>query len=468
MHARTAMGIQVSLGWWVAALCCGQGSATEDAPPRPNVLFIAIDDLNDWVGCLGGHPQSSTPNIDRLANRGVLFTNAHCPAPLCNASRAALLSGAPPHESGVYENNQPWRPAIPHVATLPEHFRQSGYHAAAGGKIFHGSFNEPGAFSEYWRRPGDPSPNPVDLRRPKGNMAWGPVDAPNSVMGDHKLVDWAISKLREPRNRPQLLMVGFVKPHLAWFAPREHFDALPLNSIELPPTRAGDLDDVPTIGRKFATGDGLHAAVLKAGLHREGVRAYLAAVRFVDRQVGRLLDALDQSPQGGETIVVLWSDHGWHLGEKEHWKKFTLWERSTRVPLTIVAPGVAKPGARCNRSVSLMSLYPTLVELCGLPPAEAASAPSLAPLLKDPDAVWPHAALTTYRRGNHSVKWGDWRYIRYQDGSEELYDLAVDPHEWTNRADDPSTAAVKEKLRTFLPTRDAPEARRAPGRKEDV
>lgn len=424
---------------------------------RPPVIFIAVDDLNDWVGCLNGHPQTYTPNVDRLAARGVLFRAAHCAAPLCNPSRAALLSGVRPHESGVYLNAQPWRPALPQAVTIPQYFAQQGYHVAGGGKIFHGAFNEPAAFSEYFGAERSPRPLPAHVHRPgaKSNLTWGPVEGDDDVMGDAQLVDWAIEKLNETREKPLFLAVGFRKPHLSWFVPKKYFAQHPLSGVKLPPLIDHDLDDVPEAGRAMAQSNDDHPAILKSGLHQEAVQAYLATISFHDAQLGRLLDALDAHPRGKEAIIVYWSDHGWHLGEKEHWRKFTLWERATRVPLIISAPGTTKPGTTCDRTVDLMTLYPTLIELCGLPARAELRNPSLVPLLRDPQSSWPHYALTTFMRGNHSVRRDQWRLIRYADGSEELYDHQSDPNEWTNLAGDSKYASIASELRELLPTEDA-------------
>jgi len=314
----------------------GAGAASLAAPrlglgageKRPDVLFLAFDDLNDWIGCLGGHGDAKTPHFDALAKRGMLFTNAHCAAPLCNASRAALMSGIRPATSGVYLNPQPWRPVMKDVVTLPQHFMAHGYKAIGSGKIYHGAF-------------------------PDASMA------------------------------------------------------------------------------------------------------------FADACLGRVLEALDSGPYAKDTIIVLWGDHGWHLGEKLHWRKFTLWEEATRCPLMVVAPGVTRPGGVCRKPVNLLDIYPTLVDLCGLKPNRRLEGRSLLPLLKDPDAEWDRPSLCTYQRGNHSLRDERWRYIRYRDGSEELYDHGRDEMEWTNLAGETRYDDVKKRLGKWLPKSDAPDAPRA-------
>jgi arylsulfatase A-like enzyme len=432
---------------------------------KPNVLFIAVDDLNDWVGCLGGHPDSKTPNIDRLAARGVNFTRAYCAAPACNPSRAALLTGRRPSTSGVYLNSQPWRPAMPDVQTMPQYFSKHGYRTVGGGKIFHGSFHEAAGWDFYQKQGQFPEPD----KRPHngipntGHFDWGPVHVDDDAMGDHVTVDWAISELGKAQEKPLFLACGFIRPHLPFYAPAKYFEQYPLDKIAIPEVPEGDLADVPPAGVKMARPDGDHAKVIAAGQHRHAVQAYLASIAYVDFEVGRLLDALDASPLAKNTIVVFWGDHGWHLGEKQHWGKWTGWQRATRVPLAIVpAKGAAdiEAGTRTSEPASLLDLYPTLIELCGLPPREGLSGVSLAPLMRDPKLDTGRAVISTFEAGNHAVIDSRWRYIRYADGSEELYDTRSDPHEWTNLAGQPEHAARMKDLARRLPARSAePEQR---------
>lgn len=432
---------------------------------RPNVLFIAIDDLNDWVGCLGGHPDARTPNIDRLAARGVNFTRAYCSAPACNPSRASLLTGTLPSTSGVYHNNQPWRPAMPGAVTLPQHFMANGYRVLGCGKIFHGNFPDPQSWHEYFENPGSPEPpnRPVNGIENAAHFDWGPMDCGDEDMNDWKLVDWAETKLAQEWDKPFFLAVGITKPHLPWYVPRKYFDLFPPESITLPEAHPGDLDDVPEIGRQMAKPEGDHRKVLETGNWRKAVSGYLATGAFTDACVGRLLDALDKSPYADNTIIVLWSDHGWHLGEKLHWRKFALWEEATRNPLMMTVPATTKPNSVCERPVTLMDIYPTLVELCGLTPREGVEAKSLVPLLQNPDAPWERPALTTHGRNNHSLRTGRWRYIRYEDGTEELYDHDNDPLEWVNLAGREEHAELKQDLARWFPNVNVPDA---PGRKK--
>ena len=439
-----------------AALSAGALAAGE----KPNVLFIAVDDLNDWVGCLGGHPDVKTPNIDRLAKRGVLFTKAYCSAPLCNPSRASLLTGVLPSVSGVYGNDNPWRKAMPDAVTLPQHFRAAGYSVMGAGKIFHGKYNDEASWDEYYRSPGSPAPpkRPVNGIKNTKHFDWGPVDAPDEDMGDWKVVDWAAAKLAARHDGPFFLAAGMFRPHLPWYVPRKYFDMYPPDEITLPKVKEDDLDDVPLLGRQMANPGRDHKNVTESGNWRKAVSGYLASVSFADACVGRLLDALDRSAYAANTVVVLWGDHGWHLGEKLHWRKMALWEEATRNPLLFVAPGLTRSERRCARTVSLMDIYPTLIEVCGLAPKEGLAGKSLVPLLKDPAAAWDRPALSTYGRGNHSVRSERWRYIRYRDGTEELYDHSKDEAEWTNLADSPECAEAKKELAKWLPATDAEDA----------
>ena len=432
---------------------------------KPNVLFIAIDDLNDWVGCLGGHPDVKTPNLDRLADRGVLFTNAFCSAPACNPSRASLLTGILPSTSGVYHNNQPWRPALPDAVTIPQHFMSHGYRAVGGGKIFHGGYPDPPSWHEYFpsqtrNKPGDPMPpnRPLNGIPETAHFDWGPVDVPDEEMGDWKVADWATGELGKRHDKPFFLGVGIFRPHLPWYVPQKYFDMYPPDEITLPNVKEDDLDDVPPMGRKIARPEGDHKKVIEYGQWRKAVSAYLASISFADACVGRVIDALDRSPYADNTIIVLWSDHGWHLGEKLHWRKFALWEEATHNVMMIAAPGVTKPGDRCTRTVSLLDIYPTLVDLSGLSYKSELEGRSLLPLLENPNAEWKWPALTTHGRNNHSIRSEKWRYIRYSDGTEELYDRKTDELEWFNLAGKPEYAEVKVELSRWLPKINAPDA----------
>jgi len=433
------------------------------ADSKPDVLFVAVDDLNVWVSCLQGHPQIKTPNIDRLAQRGMTFTHAYCAAPACNPSRAALLSGKKPTTTGIYHNDQPWKPVLKDTLTLPEHLKNNGYRVVGGGKIFHGA-SDPKHWDDYWNKPGDPAPKMKSLNGLNmQHFDWGPLDCKDEDMGDYKLVTWAGEQLQAKREKPLFLAVGFVKPHLPWYVPKKYFDLFPLESIQLPKTKGDDLDDIPQAGIKVAKPNGDHKAVVDARQWEKGVQAYLATISFVDAQVGRLLDALDKSPRKDQTIIVFWGDHGWHLGEKQHWRKFALWEEATHAPLFICAPGVTRAKSTCATPIDFNSLYATVTELCGLETPGHVEGKSLKPLLADPKAKWEEPAITTHGKGNHGIRWESWRYIRYADGSEELYDHSKDPHEWTNLAKKEEHAAIKKKLAGWLPAKEAADAPKMKG-----
>jgi arylsulfatase A-like enzyme len=428
-----------------------------------NVLLIAVDDLNDWIGPLDQQFGVKTPNLDRLARRSVLFSRAYCAAPACNPSRAALLTGVRPSTSGVYHNNQPWRPALPDAITLPQHFRNAGYEVVGGGKIFHGGWNDTPAWNEYQRVIGSPNPpmRPVNGIKGTAQFDWGPVDVPDEAMGDHKISEWALGQIAKPRTKPLFLAVGFTRPHLPWYVPRKYFDMYPLDSVKLPKVDPKDLADVPDAGVRMAGPNRDHAKVVESGQWAKGVQAYLASITFADMCIGRVLDGLERSPMAANTVVVLWGDHGWHLGEKEHWRKFALWEEATRTPLFFAAPGIK--AAQSDKPVSLMDIYPTLIELAGAPKNVGLEAVSLAPLLRDPKTEWDRPVITTHGRNNHAVRTQRWRYIRYADGDEELYDHNSDPLEWKNLARDPAHAEVKKELAKALPEKNAPDAQRGRG-----
>jgi arylsulfatase A-like enzyme len=444
----------------------------QPAPARPNVLFISVDDLNDWIGCLGGHPDAKTPNFDRLAARGVLFTNSHCNAPLCNPSRASLMMGIRPSTSGIYDNNQPMRksPALANAVSLGQHFIANGYRVMGAGKIYHTAYPDAATWQEYF--PSQRKNKPDDARPAKlpangipntGNFDWGEVHAPFEQMGDAQVVDWCAAKLKQTYRNPFFLACGIYRPHLPWYVPAKYYDQFPLDRIKLPRVKEDDLKDIPPAGVKMAKPHGDHATVLRHGKYRQAVQGYLASIAFADDCLGRLLDALDSSPYARNTITMLWSDHGWHLGEKLHWRKFSLWEESTHNVFMVTAPGVTRPGGRCERPVSMIDVYPTLIDLCKLRPRPGLEGTSITPLLRNPRAEWNRPVLTTYGKDNHAIRSHRWRYIRYSDGAEELYDRLADEMEWENLAQRPEYAMVKSELARWLPAVNAPESVRERG-----
>ncbi len=448
----------------------GQGSGRP-----PNVLFVAMDDLNDWIEPLGGHPQARTPNLSRFAGQSVNFTHNYCASPSCLPSRTALLTGTHCYHSGVYSNYQYWREVMPDAVTLPQHFMRHGYRASGAGKIFHNDQPDPISWDDYF--PSKERHMPADVR-PKAqgttsmpmftNMYaafdWAPLDVEDGEMGDAKSVGWVIEQLRVPQEKPFFLACGIYRPHLPWYVPRKYYEMFPLESIQLPRVLENDLDDVGERAVDIAhRAGGYHQHVIEAGLWKQAVQGYLASIAFADVQLGRLLDALDASPHADNTIVVVWSDHGWQLGEKEHWRKFALWENVVRCVTMIRAPrgtpglpGGTPAGARCDRITSLIDLFPTLLDLCGLAARPGLDGHSLVPLLGDPSAPWDHPAITTYDFAEFSVRVEGWRYTRYIDDSEELYDHTADGEEWRNLAGDPKYRDVKTALARHLPATQAP------------
>ncbi len=427
------------------------------ADSRPNVLFIAMDDLNDWIGCLGGHPQTITPNLDRLAASGVLFTNAHCPAPACNPCRSAIFTGRAPNVSGLYDNRQKMREIMPDDTIIPQYFRDHGYRAAGSGKLLH-YFIDAASWDEYFPKAEAENPfpqtfypekRPVNLTRGGPwqyvETDWAALDVTDEEFGG----DWSVSKwigeqLQQEHDKPFFLGCGLYRPHEPWFVPKKYFEPFPIDSIQLPPGyKADDLDDVPAAGVRAAK-NRYFAHIQEQGQWKQGVQGYLASIHFADAMLGRVLDALESGPHANNTIVVLWSDHGWQLGEKEHWQKYTPWRAVTRVPLMLRVPEAisqslprgTQAGSVVDAPVNLLSLYPTLLELCDLPAKSENDGPGLLPLLIDPhDQDWQHQSITFLSAPNsYAISGRTHRYIHYADGSEELYDIAADPYEWNNLA----------------------------------
>ncbi|MFK7735196.1 MAG: sulfatase-like hydrolase/transferase [Pirellulaceae bacterium] len=439
---------------------------------KPNVLFISVDDLNDWVGCLGGHPQTKTPNLDRLAASGMLFANAHCPAPACNPSRGAIMSGVSPHVSGLYDNRQSMRERMPEEDLLPKYFSNHGYWSAGSGKLLHyvidarswDEYYPPKETEDPFPRTFYPAKRPVSLQRGGDwqyvETDWAALDITDEEFGGDWLVtSWIGKQLARKHAKPFFLACGIYRPHEPWFVPKEYFEPFPLEDIQLPPGYLeNDLDDLPPAGKKRGP-NRYFAHIQKQEQWKKGIQGYLASIHFADAMLGRVLNALDEGPNRNNTIVILWSDHGWHLGEKQHWQKFTGWRACTRVPLMIRVPpntpGLPQgtvAGTLCNAPVNLLSLFPTLTDLTGLKAKENNDGPSLLPLLENPDFVWPHVSTTFLGRpGNIGVSGQRFRYIAYDNGDEELYDINADPHEWTNLANQQEFKNDLQRMRQHAP-----------------
>jgi arylsulfatase A-like enzyme len=453
-----------------ALLCCFLSS--QAMADQPNVLLIAIDDLNDWVGPLKGHPQVQTPHMDRLAARGTTFLNAHCQSPLCNSSRTSLLTGRRPSTTGIY-GLAPWFRNVERLkdyVTLPQHFKAAGYQTLTTGKIYHGGYpprKQRAAEFDEWGPGAGVGARPKEklVTTPMGNhplVDWGVFPHKDEDKGDWKVASWAVDRLTElpkrEEKKPFFLACGFFLPHVPCYATQKWFDLYPNADLQLPPILQTDRKDTPDFSwyLHWTLPEPRLSWLQETGQLKPLVRAYLASISFVDSQVGRVLDALEASGEMDNTIIVLWSDHGWHLGEKAISGKNSLWERSTRVPLIFAGPGVAAD-AKCNKPAELLDLYPTLAEMCGLPKQRQLEGHSLVPQLKDANAAREWPAITTHNADNHGVRSERYRYIRYADGSEELYDMQKDPNEWKNMIPYGHDDIVKQH-RKWLPPASAPPA----------
>lgn len=476
---------------WVFA-SCNCYAQTE----KPNVLFIAVDDLNDWIGCLDGHPQALTPNMDRLASRGVLFANAHCAAPACNPSRAAVFCGRLPQVSGVWSNKSKSISQYKAAILIPTALNQSGYRTLGTGKLLHkggkSAFQEYYSVEQRWspfsgeavqykpeelsskgtenprhrfrykgkeytlplnNMPSDRAPN----QRKGESFDWGPIDVPDSEFGDTQITNWAIQQVRTKHDKPLFLGVGYYRPHIPLWAPKRFFGRFARDPGKLPVTKPNDLEDLGSMGRKWALEPitaGSHATVIKNNQWQAAVEAYLACVSYVDHEIGRLLEALDDSRLAQNTLVILWSDHGWQLGEKQHWGKWTGWERSTKVPLIVVPPQTQanqfSKGAICRAPVSLLDVYPTLMEFCDGHDPPTFDGQSLVPLLKTPSLKTDRAAVTMFDKGNGAIRTNHFRYIEYANGEHELYHMDSDPYEFENLASNPKYDTTKRLLQSQL------------------
>ena len=469
MNSSTAVWIRPLIFFSTLSLLILVSFHSVATAAKPNVLFIAIDDQNDWIGHLGGHPLAKTPHLDRLAQRGTTFLNAHCQAPLCSPSRTSLLTGLRPTTTGIYglapsfRTIEAWKDRV----SLPQHFQQNGYRTLTAGKIFHGDVKPlPGRPAEFDMIGPGSSIGALPKTKligptPMGNhplMDWGVFPHRDEDKGDYQIASWAVEQIKSaPRDQPFFLATGFFLPHVPCYATQKWFDLYPDEDQILPLIKIDDRSDTPRFSwyLHWNLPEPRWKWVNENHQWRNLVRSYLACTSFVDSQVGRLIDAIDEAGLSDNTIIVLWSDHGWHLGEKGITGKNSRWERSTHVPLIFAGPGI-KPASRCARPAELLDMYPTLIELCGLSDRSDLEGISLVPQLRDPDSTRERPAITSHNQGNHGVRSERWRYIRYADGSEELYDIANDPHEWHNLADQPTVAQVIAEHRKWLPERDVP------------
>jgi arylsulfatase A-like enzyme len=474
MH-RTIFVAAMAAGllWPTAGFAQPSATGVASAPQPLNVLLIISDDLRTELGCYGV-TRASTPNIDTLAAAGVRFERAYCQFPLCNPSRSSMLTGRYPASTGVLGNRDWFGAHDPEIRSLPRWLKEHGYATLRTGKIFHGGIDD----AEAWTVGGEPrqvgAPNaserseaarPRRGRTPRQQPAltkaqrsdrWIVLPGEGERNGDYRSASRASELLQEHRDETFFLAVGFSKPHSPLEAPQSCYDLYPLDSIELPP----DFAERPTVPAGFPRQSirprnadlfiGRDASPMEA---REMTRAYLASVSFVDRNVGRVLAELDRLGLRESTIVVFWGDHGYQLGEKGKWSKAgSLWEQGCRTPLVIQAPNAAGNGRSSPRVVEMIDLYPTLVELGGLPAPDGLEGRSLAPLLADPDTAWDHPAFTIWSEDGRkptgiAVRTERWRFAEFDDGAAAmLLDEVADPHDLTNLADDPAHADVRAKL----------------------
>lgn len=470
-------------------------SVSADNPPpqtRDHVLLITIDDLNDWVGCLSdkdasaqaghltgrGHPQASTPNMDRLAKRGVLFTNAHCQAPICRPSRTSFMSGLRPTTSGIYGNRPKYdakgtlKPGKD-VPWLTKRFEQAGYQTFTAGKILHGSQNKPLGGTPCFKTNQGPYPPrklgvPAEVTKP-GVWDFGVYPKTEKEYTDLRIARWTAGNINKPNksgDKPRFMALGFYNPHLPLFAPQKWFDAAPnQKDVLLGAIRGDDMDDLPAIAKRIASRVSFAAPAAWVRETEDRLRlltqAYLACTSAMDDSLGEVIDALDKSDMANNTWIIVLSDHGWHLGEKNHIAKQTLWTRSTRVPLIIVPPKRLKGtprGKRCERPAELLDVYPTLIDVAGITPIKSdkhLDGLSLLPWIDNPAAEKKRPAITTIYSHNHSLVGDRYRYTRYADGSEELYDRFNDPHEFDNLIDplktDKNQQAIIKELAAWIP-----------------
>ena len=457
-------------------IACKNPPKKENLLKHPNVLFIAIDDLNDWVEPLAGNAQSLTPNLSKFANQGVNFTANYCTSPGCNPSRSTLLTGLHTYTSGMYSNYQDWRtiPRLANTPTLGHFFRQNGYYTAGAGKIFHYSQVDTLAWDAYYPSIKNPMPADIFPEKVPANMPrfkymykmfdWSPLAIRDEETGDYKSVDFIGNQLEMEHKEPFFLACGIYRPHLPWYVPQKYFDLFPLEDIQLLKLMENDTADLGKRAKELMTrGGNYHKHVIEANQWKKAVQGYLASVAYADAMVGELLERLEKSNYSDNTIVVIWSDHGWQLGQKQHWRKFALWENviktvlMMKVPEKVAAmPMGTKAGGITKNLTSLIDLYPTLTELCGLPKRPDLDGKSLIPILKNPDSTILRPIITTYDFGDYSVRYDKWHYIKYIDDSEELYDLELDPEEWTNLAQNAEYLPIKKQLAGYIPENPMP------------
>lgn len=461
------MNISIRMSIIILCVLFAFKSTASAQQKKPNIIFISVDDMNDWTTLFNDNNPIQTPNLKKLAQRGAFFTHAYASSPSCNPSRASVMTGTRPHKTGVYGNSSDWRGALPKATTIQQYFAKNGYYVGGAGKIFHHhfdwAFHDHKSFHEFLlMKINEPYPpaklNKLDWYGTK-NTDWGTWPQTIEETADYKTAEYAKEFLKMDHNKPFFLNVGIYKPHSPFFAPKRFFDLYPKTDLVLP--------EVMAKGWQFTSGAkdllkpaewfylGMKKAVSESpAAYQDFVRSYQAASSFADFSIGEVIQALDNSKYKDNTIIVLWSDHGFHIGEKEHIEKFALWEKTTHVPLIFIAPGQIAPGIKIDKPVDLTTLYPTLIDLAGLNKKSDLDGKSLTPLFSNPNTDFP-PALMTYMKGNHAIRKDKWRYIKYNDGSQELYNLADDPYEWNNLAGNTKYSAIIRELSSYMPKENA-------------
>jgi uncharacterized sulfatase len=445
------------------ALLLSQKSAED----RPNVLFIASDDMNNALGCYG-HPIVQSPNLDKLAASGVRFDRAYCQYPVCGPSRASLLTGLRPNTTNIFENNIAVRETMPDVVTLPQLFRNHGWHSTRAGKMYHmdvpgsvgtNKWDDPPSWDVAISPPGKEQHTVGEGRNiTEGRRArweWVAFKGEGKDQADERATEIAIETMSKRRDGPWFLGLGYLRPHLPHVAPERFFDLYPLSRIEPVVNPPGDRDDIP-LASEIAINTRANDMGMNTADKKEAIRAYYASVSYMDWQVGRVLDALDKLNLRNKTIVVFWGDHGWHLGEHHRWHKRSLFEESMRAPLIIHAPGRRGNGRSTRSLVEFVDIYPTLAESARLKAPSNLEGQSLVPLLDNPGRTWKSAAFSVVT-GPNGIKGSAavtdrHRFIRWTGPhpDEELFDHQTDPREYTNLAKDPKHAATLQRMRAVL------------------
>jgi arylsulfatase A-like enzyme len=442
------------------------------AQKKPNFLVIIVDDLNDWIEPLNGHPQTLTPNMNKLARQGIVFSQAYCQAPICAPSRAALFSGMYPSKTGNYlqvpDKDLKKSNAVSAAAVmLPDYLEKAGYQTLGVGKLFHNG-DDAKVFDVFggWSGKYGPSPkerihyDPLWYGKPTGTSTdWGAFPQNDEEMPDVISAEWAIHQLNMPLDKPFFLAVGLVRPHVPWYVPQKWYDIFPKNNLSFPPYLPDDMKDIPPLGVQISSAPMMPTTkeLLEQGRWNEVIQAYLACVHFADAQIGKIIDALNNSIYAENTHIILLSDHGYHLGEKNRFAKQALWKKAIQSVLIIKTADNTSAGKKCDAPVQLVDIYPTILYLAGISQHKATDGHSLLPLIKQPQAKkWPYPALTFYGPNNVSVIKDNYHLIQYEDTSQELYNLMNDPNEWNNLVFKKKTHARAKQLAEYIPEKQAP------------